>query len=409
MRQKHLYTNIKNLCGITTGFPRLKVGKQLNDFVCVENAWLLISEKGTFEQFGEMKDIPEFSGNITDCSNKLILPCFIDSHTHLIHANYRESEFVDRINGLTYEQIALRGGGILNSAKKISEISENELFELSYERLIRAIETGTGAIEIKSGYGLSFENELKMLRVANQIKIKSPIPVKITFLGAHAFPEIYKYNHEVYIKIICDEMLPVISKENLADYIDVFCEQNYFSPEEMEIILEIGWKYGLKPKVHVNQFNSIGGIQSAVKNNAVSVDHLEVISENDIVTLKHSQTIATLLPACSFFIKIPYSPAKILIENNIPFCLASDYNPGSSPCLDMKFVISLACIKMNLTPEEAFNAATLNAAAALELQYDYGSIEIGKKANFIITKPVSSLNYLPYSFAENCIEKTIIN
>lgn len=397
------------LCGITSGFPRLKSGNQLKEFICLENAWLLISEKGTFEHFGEMKDIPEFSGETTDCSGKYVLPCFVDSHTHLVHAGYRENEFVDRINGLTYEQIALRGGGILNSAKKTEEISENELFEQSFERLKRAIEFGTGAIEIKSGYGLSFESEMKMLNVANRLKLQSPIPVKISFLGAHAFPEKYRYNHETYIKTICEVMIPAIAKENLADYIDVFCELNYFSPEEMEKILETGWKYGLKPKVHVNQFNSIGGIQSAVKNNAISVDHLEVMNENDIVTLQNSQTMATLLPACSFFIKIPYSPANILVENNIPFCLASDYNPGSSPCLDMKFVVSLACIKMNLTPEEAFNAATLNGATALELQYDYGSIEIGKKANFIITKPVSSLSYIPYSFAENCIEKTVIS
>ncbi|MCC6722275.1 MAG: imidazolonepropionase, partial [Bacteroidia bacterium] len=383
MAQKQLYTNIKALCGITSGFPKLKSGTKLKEFICIENAWMMVSEKGTIEHFGEMKNVPVFSGNITDCTGKYVLPCFVDSHTHLIHAGYRENEFVDRIKGFTYEQIAERGGGILNTAQKISEISEDELFNQSYQRLKKAIEFGTGAIEIKSGYGLSFDNEMKMLRVANRLKLQSPIPVKITFLGAHAFPAKYKYNHEEYIKIITEEMIPVVAKENLADYIDVFCELNYFSTVEMETILETGWKYGLKPKVHVNQFNSIGGIQSAIKNNALSVDHLEVISENDLVLLSHSNTIVTLLPACSFFIKIPYSPAKKLVENNIPFCLASDYNPGSSPCLNISFIISLACIKMNLLPEEALNAATLNAAAAIELQYDYGSIEIGKKANFI--------------------------
>ena len=409
MKLKHLYTNIKSLCGITSGFPKYKTGGQMKEMVSLDNAWLLVSEKGTIEHFGEMKHVPEFSGNTTDCKGRIVLPCFVDSHTHLVHAGYRENEFIDRIKGFSYEQIAQRGGGILNSVKNIEKITENELFEQSFERLNKAIDLGTGAIEIKSGYGLSLQNEMKMLRVANRLKLQSPIPVKITFLGAHAYPEQYKYNHEKYIKILTEEMIPAVASESLADYIDVFCEMNYFSPEEMEKILETGWKYGLKPKVHVNQFNTIGGVQSAVKNHAISVDHLEVLSENDIVSLQNSECIATLLPCCSFFIKIPYSPANKLIENDIPFCLASDYNPGSSPCLNMSFVISLACIKMNLLPEEALNAATLNAAAALELQYDYGSIETGKKANFIITKPISSLNYLPYSFAENCIEKLVIS
>lgn len=408
MGQKHLYTNIKSLCGITSGFPQYKKGNAMKDFVCIDNAWLLVSEKGTFEHFGEMKNVPEFSGKTTDCSGRYIIPCFVDSHTHLVHAGYREQEFVDRIKGLSYEQIAQNGGGILNSAKKIAEISEDDLFLQSFERLKMAIELGTGAIEIKSGYGLSLENELKMLRVINRIKLQSPIPVKITFLGAHSYPIEFKYNHEKYLKLIIEEMIPTIASENLADYIDVFCEQNYFSPDEMEKILETGWKFGLKPKVHVNQFNTIGGIQTAVKNHAISVDHLEVVSENDIATLQNSETFVTILPACSFFIKIPYSPVRKLIENEIPVCIASDYNPGSSPCINMQFVVSLACIKMNLLPEEALNAATLNAASALELQYDYGSIEIGKKANFIITKPISSLIYLPYSFTENCIEKVVL-
>ena len=408
MSQKHLFTNIKSLYGITANLPKHKAGKDMANFKNIDNAWLLVSETGRIENFGEIKNIPEFSGATTNCSGKLILPCFVDSHTHLIHAGSRENEFVDRIKGLTYEQIAQRGGGILNSAAKLNMTSENELFQSAFERLNQAIALGTGAIEIKSGYGLNLENELKMLRVANRLKSVSPIPVKITFLGAHALPATFKNEPEKYIDLVINEMLPAIHSENLADYMDVFCETNYFSVKEMERLLEAGWKYNLKPKVHVNQFNSIGGVQAAIDKKAISVDHLEVMTDKDFEALQNSETISVVLPACSFFIKIPYAPARKMIENSLPVTLASDYNPGSSPCLSMPFVVSLACINMGLLPEEAFNAATLNGAAALELQSDYGSIEIGKKANFIITKVVSGLNYLPYSFTENWVERVVV-
>ncbi len=408
MSQKHLYTNIKFLCGITTNRPARKAGKEMAVFKSIENAWLLVSENGTIENYGEMKSVSEFSGLITDCLGKFILPCFVDSHTHLIHAGSRENEFVDRIKGLTYEQIAKKGGGILNSAAQLHLTSENELFESAFLRLNQAIALGTGAIEIKSGYGLSFNNELKILRVANRLKSVSPIPVKITFLGAHALPTEFKNDSKKYIDLIIDKMLPAIAAEKLADYMDVFCETNYFSVIEMERLLEAGWKYNLKPKVHVNQFNSIGGVQAAIANNAISVDHLEVMTDEDFKALQNSETIPVALPACSFFIKIPYSPVRKMIDYGLAVALATDYNPGSSPSLSMPFVVSLACINMGLLPEEAFNASTLNGAAALELQEDYGSIEIGKKANFIITKPASSLNYLPYSFTENWIEKVVL-
>jgi len=408
MPQKHLYTNIKFLYGITANRPQRLAGEQLKNFEYLENAWLLISENGLIEKFGDMSKVPNENIETTDCSGKLVLPCFVDSHTHLIHAGSRENEFVDRIQGLTYEQIAQRGGGILNSSTKLNLASENELFSNANERLNRAIQHGTGAIEIKSGYGLDMKNELKMLRVANRLKTISPIPIKITFLGAHALPEIYKNDRKKYIEHIIGEMLPAIATEKLADYIDVFCEDNYFTVSEMESLIEQGYNYGLKAKVHVNQFNSIGAIKAATELKAISVDHLEVMNEEDYLALSNSKTIATMLPACSFFIKIPYSPARRIIDLGNTIALASDYNPGSSPCLSMPFVVSLACINMGITPEEAFNAATLNGAAALELQNDYGSIEIGKKANFIITQKVPSLNYLPYSFSENWIERVVV-
>jgi len=409
MAQKVLYTNIKSLYGITYNKIKLKKGAELSNFESLDNAWLMVSELGTIENFGNMDTCPEFSGDSINCKDKFILPCFVDSHTHLIHAGSREHEFVDRIIGLSYEQIAIRGGGILNSSAKLNLTTEDSLFHSAYERLQQAISNGTGAIEIKSGYGLSVIDELKMLRVANRLKAISPIPIKITFLGAHAMPPVFKNNRKGYIDLIIEEMLPVIRAEKLADYIDVFCETNYFTISEMEQILEAGAKYGLKPKVHVNQFNAIGAVSAAIRHQAVSVDHLEVMSDEDFSALSTSETIPVALPACSFFIKIPYAPARKLINLGLPLTLASDYNPGSSPCLSMPFIISLACIQMSLLPEEAFNAATLNGAAAIEMSDDLGSIEIGKKANFIVTKPVSSLNYLPYSFAENYIEKVVIS
>jgi imidazolonepropionase len=408
MPQKQLFTQIKSLFGITHNHIPFKSGKEMANFESIENAWLLVSEAGKIEAYGKMDSVPDFSGQTKNCKGKLVLPAFIDSHTHLIHAGSRELEFVDRIKGLSYEEIALRGGGILNSANKLNLASEEALFESAFTRLNQAIALGTGGIEIKSGYGLTLENELKMLRVANRLKSVSPIPIKITFLGAHALPLKYKLNPNDYVNYIIEEMLPIIAHEKLADYIDVFCETNYFNAQQMGKILEAGYKYHLKAKVHVNQFSSIGGVKEAIKNNAISIDHLEVMTDIDFEEVKNSTTLPVALPACSFFIKIPYAPVRSIIEMGLPVVLASDYNPGSSPCLSMPFIVSLACIQMNLWPEEAFNAATLNGAAALELSHDYGSIEIGKKANLIITKEVNSLSYLPYSFAENWIDQVII-
>ncbi len=405
MSFKKIYTNIKALYGITENRPRRKSGLEMKEFKVLENAWLMVSENREIENFGSMSTLPEFSGPHLDCSGKYILPCFVDSHTHLIHAGSRELEFEDRIKGLSYEQIAEKGGGILNSAAKLSGMGADELFETALQRLNQAMALGTGAIEIKSGYGLDTLNEIKMLKVAHRLREVSPIPVKITFLGAHAIPAAYKNRGDDYINLIVRETMPRIADECPADYIDVFCETNYFSVAQMERLLEEGAKYGMKPKVHVNQFNSIGAVQAAINHGAISVDHLEEMTDSDFKSLKQSSTLPVALPACSFFIKIPYTPARKVIDIGMPLVLASDYNPGSSPCLSMPFVVSLACIHMGITPEEAFNAATLNGAAALEIEDEMGSIEIGKKANFIITRPVSSLSYLPYSFAENWIDR----
>ncbi|MDG2274808.1 MAG: imidazolonepropionase, partial [Flavobacteriaceae bacterium] len=327
-----------------------------------------------------------------------------DSHTHLVFADTREEEFVDRINGLSYEQIALKGGGILNSAAKLQDKPKEELYNDAAKRLNELIKNGTGSIEIKSGYGLTLNSELKILHVIKRLKENFTIPIKATFLGAHAIPDIYKEKRAAYIQLIIDEMLPEIAKQKLADFIDVFCEKGYYTVEETDQILKAGIKYGLVPKIHVNQFNSIGGIKVGVKNNALSVDHLEVLTTKDLAHLKDSQTIPVSLPSCSFFLGIPYTDARKIMEANVPLALASDYNPGSTPSGNMNFVVSLACIKMKMTPEEAINAATINGAYASNLSDKVGSISIGKLANFIITKPINSYSYLPYSFASNCID-----
>ena len=345
---------------------------------------------------------------IIDVTGKLILPTWCDSHTHLVFADTREEEFVNRINGLSYEQIAQKGGGILNSAKKLQNKPEDELYNDAALRLSNLIKTGTGAIEIKSGYGLTLESELKMLRVVKRLKENFPLPMKATFLGAHALPNLFKQKREAYIKLIIDEMLPAIAAQKLADYIDVFCEKGYYSPEETNQILKAGLQYGLIPKIHVNQFNAIGGVKVGVDNNALSVDHLEVLTDEDLVYLRNSQTMPVSLPSCSFFLGIPYTNARKIIDANLPMALASDYNPGSSPSGNMNFVVSLASIKMKMTPEEAINAATINGAYALGLSDTVGSISRGKFANFIITKPIKSYRFLPYSFTDNSIENVYI-
>jgi len=332
-----------------------------------------------------------------------VLPTWCDSHTHIVYAGHREQEFVDRINGLSYEEIANRGGGILNSAKQLENTSEDALYEQSVKRVKEVIKLGTGAIEIKSGYGLSLDGELKMLRVINRIKKDFPIKVKATFLGAHAIPKAYKSKPSEYIDLIIDKMLPIIAKEELASYIDVFCEKGYFSVEDTDRILTAAKAYNLTPKIHVNQFNAIGGVQIGVKHNALSVDHLEVLGNDDIAVLKDSKTMPVALPSCSYFLGIPYTPARKLIDAGLPLALATDYNPGSTPSGNMNFVVSTACIKMKMTPEEAINAATLNASYAMGIENQYGSITRGKKANLIITKDVPSYAYLPYAFGTNHI------
>jgi imidazolonepropionase len=406
-----LFTNIAQLVGVHKQNVLLR-GSELANLPIIENAFLLV-EDGVIADFGAMYEleinIPQLPKNIVDCQGQFILPCWCDSHTHLVFFKSREEEFVDKINGISYAEIAAKGGGILNSANKLNAATQDELFNSAWRRLQEVSKLGTGAIEIKSGYGLSVEGELKMLRVIKRLKEKSNLNIKATFLGAHAYPLPYKENHQGYIDLIINEMLPVIGNEKLADYIDVFCEEGFFSPLEMETICKAGMQYGLKPKLHVNQLNSLGGIKYATQLNAVSVDHLEVIVGDDINYLAQSNTIGTLLPTAAFFLRMQYQPARQLIDTNCAIALASDYNPGSSPSGNMNFVVALSCIQLKMLPEEAINAATINGAYAMEVQDEVGSITIGKKANLIFTKPISSLAYLPYSFGTNLIDKVMIN
>jgi len=366
---------------------------------------------GMIEDFGLMKDFQSDAFaqyEVVDVEGRYILPSWVDSHTHLVFAEWRNQEFEDRINGMTYHEIAERGGGILNSARKLNDLSEEELYESAFARLKDLIAHGTGAIEIKSGYGLNLDAELKMLRVIQRLKTHSPIPIKATFLGAHAFPESFKEKQDAYVDEIVNAMLPEVAKSNLADYIDAFCEKGYFSVDQTDKILNAAANYGLKPKVHVNQFNAIGGVKMSVANKAVSVDHLEVMNEEDMNALKDSSTIAVALPSCSFFLEIPYTPVKELMENDIAVALATDFNPGSTPSGNMNFVFSLACIKMKMTPQQAINAMTINAAAALEISDRLGAIAKGYIANFMITKPINSISFLPYAFGDNHIESVYI-
>jgi imidazolonepropionase len=408
---KILIKNIKELVQVETEFKTKVAGAEMKTLPSIKDAWLAI-EDDVIIGFGEMVDLEITDWvdlEILDASGQLVFPSFCDSHTHLVYAASREEEFVDRINGLSYQEIAAKGGGILNSAKKLQNKSEDELFNDAWKRLEEIKQTGTGAVEIKSGYGLSVEGELKMLRVIKRLKAESDLTIKANFLGAHAIPSEYKENREGYIDLIINKMIPVIEAEGLADYIDVFCETNYYTPEETDSVLQAGIAIGLTPKIHVNQFTSIGGIQAGIKNNALSVDHLEVMEEQDIQDLIKSDVMPTLLPSCSFFLGIPYAPARRLIDSGLPVCLATDFNPGSTPSGNMPFVLSLACINYKMTPEEAINAATINAAYAMGLQETHGSIAIGKKANVFITKPISSIAFIPYYFGGNSIETVIIN
>ncbi|CAM3414889.1 imidazolonepropionase [Flavobacterium chungbukense] len=403
-----LITNIKELLQVRETTIEKVSGAEMATLPTIKNAFLVL-EDNLIADFGSMENLPEINPDkVIDATGKVILPSWCDSHTHIVYAGNREQEFVDRINGLTYEEIANRGGGILNSAKKLNETSEDEIYEQSKLRLEEVMHLGTGAVEIKSGYGLTIEGELKMLRVIKKLAENYPISIKATFLGAHAFPTHYKENTDGYIDEIISKMIPEIAKNKLADYVDVFCESGYFSVEETEKIMQAGIDYGLKPKIHVNQFNSIGGIQAGVKFKARSVDHLEIMNPEDIEALKDSETMPVALPSCSYFLSIPYTPAREMIKAGLPLALATDFNPGSTPSGNMNFVVATACIKMKMTPEEAINAATINGAYAMGLSETHGSITKGKKANLIVTKPISSYYQIPYAFASNLIESVFL-
>jgi imidazolonepropionase len=404
-----LIINIKELLQVRETSVEKVSGAEMAVLPSIKNAYLLI-ENDIIIDFGTMQNCPTIdSKTIIDATGKIVLPTWCDSHTHIVYAGNREQEFVDRINGLSYEEIANRGGGILNSAKKLNETSEDEIYNQSKLRLEEIMQQGTGAVEIKSGYGLTVEGELKMLRVIKKLAENYPIEIKATFLGAHAFPIEYRDNHSAYIDLIVNEMLPKISQENLADYIDAFLETGYFSVEETERIMIAGKKYGLQAKIHVNQFTAIEGIAACVKHNALTVDHLEIVTDKDIEVLKNSSTMPVALPSCSYFISIPYTPARKMIAAGLPLALASDFNPGTTPSGNMNFVVATACIKMKMTPEEAINAATINGAYAMGISETHGSITKGKKANFIITKSLNSYYEIPYLFSSNLIEKVFIN
>jgi imidazolonepropionase len=415
-----LIVNIKQLVGAREATHPLR-GADLANLPVVENAWLRIEDK-QIVAYGAMTEMPdglrqilaanrpdgEDDGPVIDAAGAFILPAWCDSHTHLVFAGSRESEFVDKIRGLTYAEINARGGGILHSAAKLAEASEDALFDSAWRRLEECSRLGTGAIEIKSGYGLSVEGELKMLRVIKKLKERSSLSIKATFLGAHTYPLAYRDDHQEYIDLIITKMLPVIAGEGLADYIDVFCEKGFFGPEETETICRAGMAHGLKPKIHANQLNCWGGVQTGVRLGALSVDHLETMDESAINALKGSDTIGTLLPTAAFFLRMPFQPARQLIDAGCAIALATDFNPGSSPSGNMNLVVSLSCIQMRMLPEEAINAATLNGAYAMGLGDVLGSISPGKKANLIFTRPMPSLAYLPYAFGSNLIDRVMI-
>ena len=402
-----LFKNIKELIQVRETAIDFLSGKEMNVLPTLKNAFLLIKD-GLISDFGLMESCPDIEIKTIDATGKMILPSWCDSHTHIVFAGNRETEFVDRINGLSYKEIADNGGGILNSAKKLQETSEIDLYNQSKVRLEEVIQLGTGAVEIKSGYGLTKDAELKMLRVIKKLKENYPIAIKATFLGAHAVPNAYKENKSGYLQMLIDDILPAIEKENLADFIDVFCETGYFSIADTQQILDAGKKYGLVGKIHVNQFTAIGGIQVGIENNVRSVDHLEEMRPEDIEALKNTKTMPVALPGCSYFLSIPYTPARKMIDAGLPLALATDYNPGSTPSGNMNFVVATACIKMKMTPEEAINAATINGAYAMNLQDKVGSITKGKLANLILTKEINSYHFIPYSFGNHSIEKVFL-
>ena len=409
---KIIIKNIAELIQTETNHKKWICGKDMNSINTIKDAFIEIKDE-IITGFGSMKEwegIDDWGNTkIIDAEGGMILPAYCDSHTHLIFTGSREQEFSDRIQGLSYEDIAKKGGGILNSAENLQNTHEEELFEEGIKRLNKLITTGTGAIEIKSGYGLTLESEIKILKVIKRLKENSEVTIKSTFLGAHALPKMFQNNKDKYMDLVINKMLPQIAQEGLADYVDIFCEKGYFTTDDTRRLLEAADKFGIQGKTHVNQFNSIGGVKTSVDAGALSVDHLETMKEEDFNALLNSNCIPTILPSCSFFLDIPYSPAREIIDRGLPLALASDYNPGSSPSGDMNFVSSLGCLKLKMTPEEVINATTINGAYAMGLEKKLGSIAVGKKANLIITKPIPSYTYLTYRFTENLIDKTMIN
>jgi imidazolonepropionase len=404
MSNNYLLTNIGHLIGILSSEIRQLKGKSMDSLESIQDAFILVQD-GIITSYGKMDNCPKLEIEVIDMDNRWVMPAFVDSHTHLVFAAPRHNEYVMRIKGKTYSEIAAEGGGILNSAKKLHAMSEDQLYDMAFNNANQAIKCGTAALEIKSGYGLTTESEIKMLRVIKRLKESLPITVKATFLGAHAFPIEYKNNHQAYIDIIINEMLPIIANENLADFIDVFCDEGFYSVEETKQILEAALKMDLKPKIHGNELGLTGGVQVAVEFNALSVDHLEHIGDDEIECLKKSMTMPVALPGSSFFLKIPYTPARKIIDAGLPIALASDFNPGSSPNYNLWFVWSLACLYNGMTPSEAFNAMTINAANAMGISETHGSITIGKKANLIVTKAFEHINEMPYWFTQNHAER----
>ncbi len=404
-----LIKNIRTLAGILPLETLCLRGKEMASARSIDGAYL-VADDGIITRFGPMEELGEVvADEVVDAEGRVVFPAFCDSHSHIVYAGSREGEFRDKIAGMTYEEVAARGGGILNSADRLAEASEEELFEAAERRAWRMIRTGAATLEIKSGYGLTTESELKMLRVIGRLQRELPATIKATFLGAHAVGRAYKGRQSDYVEHVCSEMIPAVAEQGVAEFVDVFCDRGFFTPEETARILECGKRYGLRPKIHANELASSGGVQVGIEYGALSVDHLEEATESDVLDLKNSSTIPTVLPGASFFSNLPFAPARMMIDAGLPVAIASDCNPGSSPSGNMKMLWSLACIKMRLSPEEALSGLTINGAAALGLSGDRGAISVGRRADLVVSKPVPSLAYLPYSFGEELVEHTIIN
>lgn len=409
---KTVFINIKQLVQTEEKPRKWVAGKEMAALNSIDNAYLLL-ENERIAAFGKMENLDKNLLTARDCEvidaeGRLVLPCFCDSHTHIVYAGSREIEYIDKIKGLSYEEIAKRGGGILNSSLRIKQASEEELYEAASERLREVMGFGTGAIEIKSGYGLDTENELKMLRVINRLKKDSPMLIKSTFLGAHAIPAEYKGRQTEYVDLIINEMIPAVAAEELADYVDVFCDKGFFTVEDTDRILNAGMKYGMRAKIHANELDYSGGVQVGVKYNAISVDHLEYVGEEEIKCLLGSETMPTVLPGAAFFLNLPYSPVRTMINAGLPVALASDYNPGSSPSGNMKFIMSLGCVNYKMLPEEVINATTLNTAYALGVEEEAGTIAVGKLANVYMTKPIPGIEFLPYAYGSHLVDQVFI-